>query len=147
MGTGKSALMAKIAAKAAEKGFEVEIYHTPLIPSKIGSIIIKDLDIAVTSSDKFKELNEHTIDLNQYLNEEMINSYQEEIETDNKLLKRLIDLGIENIRKAKEEHDILEQYYVPNMNFAAANEKYEEILSRILRIAECKTISAAGVHH
>lgn len=142
LGTGKTTLMKKMAARAIEKGFDVEIYHTPLIPDKIGSIIIKDLDTAFTSSDIFKENHYEAINLNQHLDQQMIANFARDIEIDSKLMNALIDIGISNIRKAKAEHDVLEQYYVPNMNFTAASEKYEEILSRILDLVD-KDISAA----
>lgn len=142
LGTGKTTLMKKLAARATEKGLNVEIYHTPLIPDKIGSIIIKDLNTAFTSSDMFKENHYEAINLNQYLDKKMLANFEKDIEADNKLMNLLIDIGISNIRSAKAEHDVLEQYYVPNMNFSAASEKYEEILSRILDLVD-KDISAA----
>ncbi len=143
MGTGKTTLMQKIVSSAVEKGLNVEIYHTPLMPRKIGAIIIKELNIAITTSEKFKSKNEATINLDQYLDKKMIASFREVIEDDSQLLQSLINKGIDNIRQAKEEHDALEQYYVPNMNFAAANEKYEEILSRIFDLVDNKTMAAS----
>ncbi|NLI93894.1 MAG: ATPase [Peptococcaceae bacterium] len=144
MGTGKSTLMKKIAASAVEKGLDVEIYHTPLVPQKMGSVVIKSLGFAITSSDKFQEKNYETINLNQYLDKGMIAGYEREIQSDTRLMEELISKGIANIRKAKDEHDSLEQYYVPHMNFAAAEEKYEEILSRILGIAESSVTAASA---
>ncbi len=144
MGTGKSTLMGKIARKAVEKGLDVEIYHTPLIPSKIGTIIIKKLNIVFTTSEQYKENNYESINLNQYLDKGLMAGYEEDIRNDNELLNTLIKKGISYIRKAKEEHDVLEQYYVPNMNFTAAGEKYEELLSRILDLAESEISAAAA---
>lgn len=54
--------------KAIEKGLNVEVYHYPLIPEKIETILLTDLDIGITISTNFKE--EDTIDLNQFLNRE-----------------------------------------------------------------------------
>lgn len=146
MGTGKSSLMLKIANRAVEKGLDVEIYHTPLIPEKVGTVLIKELNMAITASEQFQTKNYETINLNQYLNKNMMAGFAPEVESDYEMLQKLISQGIENIRKAKEEHDVLEQYYVPNMNFTAAGEKYEEILSRILNLAE-STVTAAAARY
>mgnify|MGYP000984654793 FL=1 len=144
MGTGKTTLLRKIADRAMEKGLDVEIYHTPLIPAKIGTLLIPGLNLALTTSEKFKSAPSETLDLSKYLNRTKLAALQADIDSDNKLLQQLIDLGLENIRRAKEEHDVLEQYYVPNMDFSAAEDKYEEIIDRILSLAagEAKATAA-----
>lgn len=144
MGTGKSSLMKKVADKAVEKGMDVEIYHTPLIPTKIGSVIIKDMKMAITSSPHYQLKNYELIDLDQCMNKGMLASYEEDILQDSEMLETLINQGILNIGKAKEEHDVLEQYYVPNMNFVAVGEKYEQILSRIFHLIESEVTAASG---
>ena len=143
-GTGKSSIMKKLAERAKEKGMNVEVYHTPLIPEKIGTVIFTDVNMAVTSSLHFKQNNYQVIDLNQYIDTKTIAGYREEIKKDSDLLNILINQGIENIRKAKAEHDVLEQYYVPNMNFTAAGEKHEQLLSRIFHLIESEATAATG---
>lgn len=144
MGTGKSTLMGKIAARAVEKGLDVEIYHTPLIPDKIGTVMIKELDLALTTSDKYQTNHYETINFNEYLDKDKILGFEEDIQSDSQLLEDLIRKGIAHIFKAKAEHDILEQYYVPHMNFSAAGEKREELLSRILSLTDSKVTAASG---
>jgi len=143
-GTGKSTLMQRLSKRALESGYDVEMYHTPLIPNKIGAIVIKDLDVAITVSDKYKDNYYERIDFNQYLDKKLVVGFEHEINEDRELMDVLISKGIYNIGKAKEEHDILEQYYVPNMNFAAAGEKQEEIMSRILNLCESSVIAASA---
>lgn len=144
MGSGKTTLLRKIAYRAIEKGLDVEIYHTPLIPAKIGTVLIPALNLGVTSSEKFKTVHYETLDLSKYLNSTKLAAYQADIESDKQLLQELINSGIENIRRAKEEHDILEQYYVPNMDFSAAEDKYEEIMDRILSLAASEVRTTAA---
>ena len=143
-GTGKSTIMKKLADRAIEKGMNVEIYHTPLIPTKIGSVIFKDINAAITSSPHFNVNNYKLVDLNQYLDKGTIAGYKQEIGKDSDLLESLISQGIANISKAKTEHDVLEQYYVPNMDFKAAGEKHEQLLSRIFHLIECESAAATG---
>jgi len=141
MGSGKSTLMRQIADKAVQYGWEVEIFHTPLIPDKIGTIVIKELGIALTSSEKFRN-SDLSVDLNEFISAKHLAGFQKAIDQDCQLLNQLIDLGIEHIRQAKAEHDILEQYYMQNMDFEGVNEKYEETLSRIFDLAGNKAKTA-----
>lgn len=144
MGTGKSTMMNKIADRATAKGMDVEIYHTPLIPTKIGAVVIKNINTAITSSPHFQHNNHEVIDLNRYLNKSMLAGYEQEIAKDSELLESLIDQGIFYIGKAKQEHDVLEQYYVPNMNFVDIEEKYEQLLSQIFHLIESEVTAASG---
>jgi len=85
--------------------------------------------------------------MNQFLDKKRMQPFQKEIENDSELLEKLTSLGIENIRLAKAEHDILEQYYVPHMDFAAADKKAQEITDRILFLAEDEAMAATGKFH
>ncbi len=138
MGTGKTTLMRKIASRATEKGLDVEIYHTPLIPGKIGTILIEEIDMAITTSEKYRRNNYEPINLNEFLDKSLMANFKKDIQDDQQILDNLLAKGIDCIYKAKKEHDVLEQYYVPNMNFAAAGEKSEDVLKRILRLAQVK---------
>ncbi|HHV63763.1 MAG TPA: ATPase [Peptococcaceae bacterium] len=138
MGTGKSTLMQKIAAKAIQMGQEVEIYHTPLIPTKIGTVLLKNLSFALTASSKMKNNCTEVINFQELLDGKKLKAYQEDIAGDSRLLEDLINNGIKHINKAKAEHDVLEQYYIPHMDFAALEKKQEELFQRILGLAEGK---------
>lgn len=142
-GVGKSTFMEKVANKAIELGLNIEIYHLPLLPGKIGTVVINDFDIALTSSDHFKENNIRILDFDLFVRKGIAAEVDADVESDRKLLEDLIKRGSACILQAKQEHDVLEQYYVPNMNFEAAEEKYEEILSRILDLAQSKVIAAS----
>jgi nucleoside-triphosphatase THEP1 len=132
LGTGKSTLLNRVANKATENGLEVEVFHTPLLPEKIETIFIKDLDLAITTSKLFKDKNLEAIDLNKYMDVEKNEKYKEELSHSNKVLNDLIEYGLLNIKRAKEQHDLLEEYYVPNMNFDELNKLKDLIIDRIL---------------
>lgn len=136
LGTGKTTLMTKIYNKALELGLNVEIYHTPFLPpNKIETIVIEELGVAITTSKLFKEKNYKSIDLNQYICKDKIEKYLDEIEYDKKVLDELLSYGLFNIKRAKAQHDILETYYVPNMNFDKNEKIKNTILNRILSYA------------
>jgi archaellum biogenesis ATPase FlaH len=136
LGTGKSTLMTKIYKKALELGLDVEIYHTPFLPpNKIETIVIEELGIAITTSKLFKEKNYKSVNLNEYINKDKIDKYLDEIEYDKKVLDELLSYGLFNIKRAKAQHDVLETYYVPNMNFDNNEKIKNTILNRILSYA------------
>ena len=70
----------------------VEVYHYPLIKEKIETIIIKDLDIAITVSRIFEDREK--IDLNQFIDKDKLSKYQEEIDFDKKIFNELINYAI-----------------------------------------------------
>lgn len=93
--------------------------------------MINDLGIAITTSSLFESQNR--IDLERFIDNEKINQYKEEIEFDEKILDEMINYAISNLKKAKSNHDIIESYYIPNMNFEKADELKEQLVERILK--------------
>lgn len=131
IGTGKTTFLTKVYEKAVQKGMSVEVYHYPLIKEKIETIIIKDLDIAITVSRIFEDREK--IDLNQFIDKDKLSKYQEEIDFDKKIFNELINYAISNLKRAKAKHDIIEACYVPNMNFAEIEKLREDLVKRILK--------------
>ena len=133
IGTGKTTFLRKVYEKAVQKGMAVEVYHYPLIKEKLETIIIKDLDVAITVSRIFED--KEKIDFNQFINKEKIAKYEEEIKFDKKVFNELIAYGIENLKIAKAKHDIIEAFYVPNMRFDEVEKLKDELINRILKYA------------
>ena len=131
IGYGKTTFLKRVYDKAILKGLNVEVFHYPLIPEKIESIMIKDLGIAITTSYLFKD--KEVINLEQFINEDKINNYKEEIELDERMLDELISYAISNLKKAKSNHDIIESYYIPNMDFDKVAKLKNELVERILK--------------
>lgn len=129
IGTGKTTFLKRVSQRAIQKGMKLEIYHYPLVPEKIETIFIEDLKIGITTSSNFNENN--IIDFNQYINEESIFAYNEELCFDKKLLDELINYAILNIKKAKAKHDIVENYYIPNMRFEEVEQLKDELVNKI----------------
>jgi len=131
IGTGKTTFLKKVYEKAVQKGMSVEVYHYPLIKEKLETIIIKDLDIAITISDIFEDREK--IDLNQFIDKDKLSIYKEEIEFDKKIFNELVNYAISNLKTAKAKHDIIEACYVPNMNFDEVENLRQELVKRILK--------------
>lgn len=132
-GTGWSELLQEAAKKAIMLGYDVEVYHTPLAPEMVGDIVIPELDLALTTSSKFKDQYNHKIDLDVLVNENILKKYEEELRFDKKMYHQFLDQSIYCINKAKLTHDKLESFYIPNMDFDKVNEKRMEIVERILK--------------
>ncbi|MCR8746137.1 PRK06851 family protein [Romboutsia lituseburensis] len=131
IGTGKTTFLKRVCDKAIKKGMEVEVYHYPLIKDKLETIIIKDLNIGITTSKLFEGTN--TIDLDKYLDQYKLAKYEEEINFDKKVFDELINYGISNLKKAKAKHDVIEAHYVPNMRFDEIEALRKDIVNRILK--------------
>ena len=131
IGYGKTTFLKKIYDKAVSKGLQVEVFHSPFIPEKIESIMIIDLNIAITTSTLFKD--DEVIDLSNFINKEKLIDYKEELELDEKVLDELINYAISNLKKAKLKHDIIESYYIPNMDFDKVDELKSKLIKRILK--------------
>ncbi|MCC3865140.1 PRK06851 family protein [Terrisporobacter petrolearius] len=131
IGYGKTTFLKRVYDKAILKGLKVEVFHYPLIPEKIESIMIIDLGIAITTSSLFE--NKDAINLGEFIDKEKIDNHKEEVEVDEKILDELINYAISNLKKAKSNHDVIEGYYIPNMDFDKINQLKEELIGRILK--------------
>lgn len=131
IGYGKTTFLKRIYEKAVLKGLKVEVFHYPLIPEKIEGIMIEDLGIAITTSSLFKD--QDTINLGEFVNKSKIDECKEELESDEKILDELINYAIYNLKKAKSNHDVIENYYIPNMNFEKVDELKNQLIERILK--------------
>ena len=130
IGTGRTTFLRKIYEKAVEKGMNVEVYHYPLIVDKIETVLINDLNIGITTSKMFKGKNE--INLKSCIDKNKLVEYENDILFDQNLLDELINYAILNIKRAKAKHDIIENYYIPNMKFDEIEKLKDELINRIL---------------
>lgn len=131
IGYGKTTFLKRVYDKAVLKGLKVEVFHYPLIPEKIESIMIKDIGVAITTSQLFKD--EDVIDLGEFINKEKIDDYKDELEIDERILDELINYAISNLKKAKSNHDVIENYYIPNMDFEKIDDLKDKIVERIMK--------------
>ncbi|SCG83692.1 hypothetical protein DW1_2126 [Proteiniborus sp. DW1] len=132
LGTGKTTLMKKIYLEAIQRGFDVEVFHTPLIPEKIETIIIKDLGVALSIMEAAKSKSFKVIDLDEYVNKEIYNNYKDSIIDNKKVYESLISIAIEKLAGAKKNHDLMEAQYIPNMNYDEINKVRDRVIEIIL---------------
>lgn len=134
--SSQSEVLKKLGVLAINKGYDVEFYHNHFIPEKVDNIVIKDISVAITTSDKFDNGNNKVIDIDKCLNEKLLKEREEEIKLDKEKYEELIALAVVNVGKAKKVHDHMETYYIPNMDFEAVDCLRENTLERIIYWAE-----------
>jgi hypothetical protein len=80
--------------------------------------------------------NDVIINMNACRDEAILKAHQPQIERAREEFERLFSLAIFYIGQAKQYHDALERFYVPNMDFAGIGRLREKTLQRILGYAE-----------
>ena len=126
IGTGKSTFLSRIADEAIFRNYHIEIFNNPLIPLKIDSLYIKELDTIISTSKGIKNYIYTTIDLDEYINRE--HDYFEDLQ----IFDTLVNRGIENLSGAKEAHSRLETVYKKCINYKGIDEIKEKLWKDIL---------------
>ena len=130
---------------ALYRGIDVEAYYCPMNPSKkVEHLLLPQLGLAFVTANAFHQVEEGsldanviTIDLQDTIQHEQI-KYLSDILTDSrKKMEELLEKAVYCLAQAKKEHDDLEAYYIPNMDFAKIEALREEITEKI-----CKPPSA-----
>lgn len=140
-GTGKSTFMGKMLARAEEMGIDSEAYHCPLDPNKLDFLVIPQLRVAFINGTEplivdLSNFKTAEVDFDQFLDPDVVEVYEKEIASCKERFWKAYNRAVFYISEAKRIHDEMEEYYIPNMDFAAINAKREEILKRILAYAQ-----------
>ncbi len=138
-GTGKNTLVRRLMEAALMRGHHVEAYHCALDPALIDHLVIPTLGTAVINAVEphyFKPLNGDTvIDTTDFVNTVINEKFLAEKKVAREMYRRSMEQAIRFISQAKREHDEMEKYYVPYMDFEAINARREQTLNRILDLA------------
>ncbi len=138
-GTGKNILVARLMDAAMMRGFDVEAYHCALEPNLIDHLVIPGLDVAIVNSvephDFRPKAEDVVIDTMECVNPILNEKYLIEKTMARKMYRECMEQATSFLRQAKAEHDNMEKYYVPHMDFDAINARREKTLARILNIA------------
>ena len=133
IGTGKSLLLERIYKEGINKGLDIEVFHSPLIPQKIETVIIKGLNIGLTLSKLGEKDAKKTIDLDKYIDDSKLEIHKQDIKEDKEVVEQLIETALRNLTKTKKNHDEIEKYYSPYMDFDKLNEVADNIIARTFK--------------
>ncbi len=137
MGTGEDRILQKIKAAAIERGYFAEAYYCPLNPYKLEHLVIPAINTAFTTANSYhsSRVDKFTsIDMQHFLNESVISAHEYDLNQNLKEFDNLMSVALDTIHKAKDLHDRLETYYIPNINFDAVNLCFEKTMKRILNV-------------
>lgn len=138
-GTGKSFLLEKVRRAALDRGLFVEGYYCPLHPEKVEHLVIPALSLALTKSidphPYVPGLKDTVVDMNLCLDRDIVEKHLPYVARAKEQFQTLFDSVIHYIGLAKGYHDLLEQYYAPNMDFEGIAALRKRTLERILGYA------------
>ena len=139
-GTGKNTLARRLAEAAMMRGFDTEVFHCALEPELIEHLVIPGLGVAVVNSVEphdFRPGNgDVVVDTMECVNPIINEKYLVEKTTARIMYRQCMEQAVSFIKQAKAEHDDMEKYYAPYMDFEAINARRESTLARILDLAE-----------
>lgn len=119
MGINVSKMLEIFAESAMYRGFDVEGYYCPLMPEKkLEHVVIPALKMAIITSNEHHPVKGVVPWFTYKSNIRDLNPDELKFLQDSKkLFDELITKTTEAFKLAKKTHDILESYYIPNMNF------------------------------
>lgn len=126
IGSGKSIILKRVLEEARIRNYQVEVYYNSLIPDKIETVFIKDLDTIITSNKNGDNVTKTKLDLNKYFDNSKLNK------EDYKVFNLLVQNGIESLSGAKENHFILEKSYRPAIDYVKVTEVREKLFKEIM---------------
>ncbi|OGO79108.1 MAG: hypothetical protein A2Y23_10365 [Clostridiales bacterium GWB2_37_7] len=128
---GISEILNVLAKEYLLKGYAVELYHQPLNPERIQTVLVEELGLAFTVNSKMKNKAYKIVDLDEVIIHEKLEGNVELISKDQEMKSLLLEEAYKRVYIAKKKHDDMEKSYVPNMNFAAVTELRKKIIDRI----------------
>lgn len=125
----KSDVLKQVADKFIEKGYNLELYHHPMVPDWLETVIVPELSIAVTCYPSSKA--KRVLDLDAYLDSEVLVHYFEELEYGKNFVNQLLDQVFDNLKKTKVNHDYIETFYSPNIRFTEIDQLVEQYKKKL----------------
>lgn len=132
-------VMRKMAEEFLLKGYSVEQYYCPMDPEdKIDHILIPELEVGFMTLNDYHNLESDesnteiiNIDIREFLDWNNLEKYVHVIEQCEQEIDRMVECSIDYLRNAKQEHDILEGYYIPCMDFEKIKDITDEWICKI----------------
>jgi len=116
------------------KGYDVEIFHKPLDPNIIETIMVNELSLVISNDEKLEKKADKIIDIEEHRNKNSAEKYYSSIINTNTIFENLLDEAIKRIQKAKKLHDELEKFYAKNMDFERMANLKNNTIERIKKI-------------
>ena len=139
-------LLRPVAERLADAGLDVEDYYCPMFPEeRLEHIVCPGADIAIVTSNDF-----HTVGADDFDGRVSVikaapdkDAWHDEMPEDifrdlRESSRALMIKAVEMLRKAKEQHDVLEGYYISGMDFSGTDALCEKLTDKIENAASGK---------
>ncbi|SHI89974.1 hypothetical protein [Lutispora thermophila] len=124
-------LLNSIVSDLLMTGYDVEVFHQPLDPEIIETIMVNELGLVISSDANVEKTAVRVIDLDILRKKDISDNESSFLTRDRILFNNLIDEAIMKIRTAKKLHDELEKYYIESMDFKKIAELRCKVIERI----------------
>lgn len=134
-------LLENVKNAALDKGFYVEAFYCAFIPDKLEHLVIPELGVSITTANSYHDFGDEAFlefDLNSAVDYNFLKDYEYTLDYDRCEFDELLARAIKTIGEAKALHDLMEKYYIPNMDFAAVQICWENTMERIEGLIEGK---------
>lgn len=135
-GTGKTTIVRYLAELALFRGYDVEVFHDSLDPTRFDHVFIPALEAAVINAAEPhlypSRPGDRVVDTGAFVTQTLLTPFLGEMETARVFYEEALAAAVDHLHRAKEVHDELERHYVPHMDFAAVETKRREVLARVL---------------
>lgn len=122
-------VLSEIKQAALSLGYNLTVCNNPLQPTQIAHLIIPELQLAFLSSDDLFQYTgkyDRHMRLDAMVDADKIKKAKQRIKFSKKVRHMLIQEAISALGDAKKEHEILERYYNPYINFSAIEHLADE---------------------
>ncbi len=145
-GTGKAGILGRLAETALARGYALDIFHCPMFPDRVDHLRIRDRNIGVITSfwphEYEPKAGDVVIDTTTFVDQAKVSAYAADIAGAEEGYQAAIAREIYQLGQAKQNHDELERYYIPHMDFAAVEERRMRTLDRILELIAERKVEA-----
>lgn len=111
-------------------GYGMEVFYSCLLPQDPIHLIIRDLDLCITTNNTFAKQVEKMINLNYLLDPIIVEKYDSTFSFNDLYRKQLVEVAIESLMQTKDIHDDIEAIYKEYMDFDKVTEYTTEFMDK-----------------
>jgi len=148
IGVSSEALLNVFSEGAVYRGYNIEQYYCSMKPDrKLEHLLVPELSVAFVSTNSYHDVEPWQlvngkdgeerypelalIDWSDIIEWNKLEGFKDFIEHSLSAMDQLLEDAIGCIKNAKKEHDVLETYYIPNMDFKKIEDLRKEIIAKI----------------
>ncbi len=128
-----------IAENVVHRGFSVEKFYCPMDPeNKVEHLLIPELEMGFLTLNSYHDMDQWdhsadfiTVEMREFIDWNSIEKCKDVIAECEENSDMMVQNAVKCLKEAKREHDILEEYYVPNMNFEKIENLQAELIAKI----------------